>query len=91
MGMFSGFESLTCKLLTPDVEIPFALELVGNCAKQGGVTRYHNNLSVLHTYYSEVALAAIDGDSSFSEPAAVDIPYHKVKYIDRDEPTRFGT
>jgi len=88
LGVLSGFESLTCELVTPDMVVPFALPLDDGVARIGGVTRFHTNLIVLHTYYSDVALEAIDGDSSFSEPAAVNIPYHKVEFIDRDEPTR---
>jgi len=68
--------------------VPFALPLDDGVARIGGVTGFHTSLIVLRTYYSDVALEAIDGDSSFSEPAAVDIPYHKVEFIDRDEPTR---
>jgi len=30
----------------------------------------------------------IDGASSFAEPADLDLPYHKVEFIDTDEPTR---
>jgi len=87
LGLFSGFESLTCELVTPDMVVPF-VPLDDGVARIGVVTRFHTNLIVLCTYYSDVALEAIDGDSSFSEPAAVDIPYHKVEFIDRDEPTR---
>jgi len=88
LGVFSGFESLTCELVTPEMMVPFALPLDDSTAREGGVTRFHTNLIVLRAYYSDVALEAIDGDSTFTEPAAVDIPFHKVEFIDRDEPTR---
>jgi len=45
-------------------------------------------LIVLQSYYNEEALAAIDFASSFIEPADLDIPSQRFKYIDTDEPTR---
>jgi len=52
-----------------------------------GVNRYHTNLIVLQTYYKEDVLGGIDGASSFSELADLNLPYHKVELIDTDEPT----
>jgi len=55
----TGFESLTCKFMTPEVVTPFTLQLTGAVQRDMAPSRYFTNLVVLHTYFTELELAGI--------------------------------
>jgi len=55
------FESLTCRLISPDMVIPFTLPLTGAVQRDMSPSWYFTNLIVLHTNYTEIELAGING------------------------------
>jgi len=84
----TGFESLTCKFITPEVVIPFTLPLTGAVQRDMSPSKYFTNLVVLHTYYTELELAGINGATSYLVPTNVDIPKISVEFLDSDQGTR---
>jgi len=56
--------------------------------KRGVVMRYHTKLIVLQTYFDHEALSAIDGGSSFVEPAILEVPFHGIEFIETDRAVR---
>jgi len=84
----TGFESLTCRFISPDLVIPYTLPLTGAVQQDLSLSRYFTNLIVLHTYYTEIELAGINGATSYVEPALVDIPKISVEFLDTDHGTR---
>jgi len=84
----TGFNSLTCKFITPEVLIPFTLPLSGAVQRDMSPSRYFTNLIVLHTYYTELELAGIHTATSHLVPANVDIPKISVEFLDSDQCTR---
>jgi len=84
----TGFESLTCKFITPEVVIPFSLPLTGAVQRDMAPSWYYTNLVVLHSYYTQLEFAGIHGATSYLEPALVDIPEISVKFLYSDQGTK---
>jgi len=84
----TGFESLTCRFISPDVVIPFTLPLTGAVQRDMSPSRYFTNLIFLHSYYTEIELEGITGATSYVEPTIVDIPKISVEFLDTDQGTR---
>jgi len=83
-----GFESLTCKSIATDVDIPSTLPLMGAVQWDMAPSRYYTNLVALHTYYTLTELAEIHRATNYVEPARVDVPIISVEYLDSDQGTR---
>jgi len=84
----TGFESLTCKFIALDVDIPFTLPVMGAVQRDMAPSRYYTNLVVLHAYYTVAELAEIHGATNYLEPARVVIPVISVEYLYSDHGTR---
>jgi len=84
----TGFESLTCKFMTPEVVIPFTLPLTGAVQRDMAPSWYFTNQIVLHTYYTELELAGIHEATSYLEPTRVDIPKISIEFLDSGQGTR---
>jgi len=78
------FETLTCKLQTAIVEVPFVLPLSSNSNADGLVSRFHTNLNVLQSFFDNDMLSGLSGDSSFQLLAEIDVPQARVEFLDED-------
>jgi len=84
----TGFESWTCRFISPDMVIPFTLLLTGAVQRNMSLSRYFNILVILHSNYTEIELEGITGATSYVEPTNDNIPKISVEFLDTDQGTR---
>jgi len=83
MGAQSGYESLTCKLITDIMEVPFTLPVTHKSQQGRSLSKYHTNLQVvIQSYYGDTNLQGLHGSSDFLEPPDIQVPWHKIVYHD---------